>query len=140
MSERERIANHLGDIGAICNDVGFAFGFYQFARLREAWQRASHEAFGHRLMMDRIVPGGVAVDLDERLRKAMRAEAAALRKQIARLMAIINDLPRSPTACAVRACSSRSSPERSAASASSGARRERLSMCAAMRPTRPMTG
>ena len=93
MCERERVANHVGDIGALLNDIAFAFGFYQFSRLREAWQRASHEAFGHRFMMDCIVPGGVAVDLDERLRKGMRAEAAALRKQIARLMAIINDLP-----------------------------------------------
>ena len=25
LAERERIANHLGDIGACCNDVGFAF-------------------------------------------------------------------------------------------------------------------
>ena len=34
--ERERIANHLGDIGAICNDVAFAFYFmlYQTMRLK----------------------------------------------------------------------------------------------------------
>ncbi|MFH1604252.1 MAG: NADH-quinone oxidoreductase subunit C, partial [Pseudomonadota bacterium] len=37
MCERERIANHVGDIGAILNDIAFAFGFYQFARLREEW-------------------------------------------------------------------------------------------------------
>jgi len=33
--ERERVANHLGDIGAICNDVGFAFANSQYSRLRE---------------------------------------------------------------------------------------------------------
>ncbi len=93
MCERERVANHVGDIGAILNDIAFAFGFYQFARLREEWQRVSREAFGHRFMMDCIVPGGVAVDLDERFIAQMRKEAGALRKQIARLMAIINDLP-----------------------------------------------
>ena len=59
LAERERIANHLGDIGAICNDVGFGFAYYQFGRLRELWQRASARAFGHRLLMDRVVPGGV---------------------------------------------------------------------------------
>src|ERR1019366_7495897 len=53
----------------------------------------SREAFGHRFMMDRIVPGGLAVDLDERFGAVMRDEAGALRKQIGRLMAIINDLP-----------------------------------------------
>ena len=93
MCERERVANHVGDIGAMLNDIAFAFGFYQFARLREEWQRVSREAFGHRFMMDRIVPGGVAVDLDERFIPAMRDEVGALRKQIGRLMAIINDLP-----------------------------------------------
>jgi Ni,Fe-hydrogenase III large subunit len=93
MCERERVANHVGDIGALLNDIAFAFGFYQFSRLREAWQRVSHEAFGHRFMMDRIVPGGVAVDLDERFGAVMRDEVAALRRQIDKLMAVINDLP-----------------------------------------------
>ena len=65
MAERERIANHLGDIGAICNDVGFAFAYYQFSRLREVWLRQNQQSFKHRLMMDCIVPGGVDVDLSE---------------------------------------------------------------------------
>ncbi len=93
MCERERVANHVGDVGAMLNDIAFAFGFYQFARLREAWQRLSREAFGHRFMMDCVVPGGVAADLDQRFIAAMRDEAGILRKQITRLMAIINDLP-----------------------------------------------
>ncbi len=93
MCERERVANHVGDIGAMLNDIAFAFGFIQFARLREQWQRVSREAFGHRFMMDCIVPGGVGVDLDERFISAMRDEADALRKQIGKLMAIVNDLP-----------------------------------------------
>ena len=33
--ERERIANHLGDLGYLGNDGGFAFGLAQFARLRK---------------------------------------------------------------------------------------------------------
>jgi Ni,Fe-hydrogenase III large subunit len=93
MCERERVANHVGDIGAMLNDIAFAFGFYQFARLREEWQRVSREAFGHRFMMDCIVPGGLAADLHARFISPMRDEAGALRKQIGRLMAIINDLP-----------------------------------------------
>jgi len=93
MCERERVANHVGDIGAMLNDIAFAFGFYQFARLREEWQRASHEACGHRFMMDCVAPGGVTADLEARHIAAMRAEAGALHQQIGRLMAIINDLP-----------------------------------------------
>ena len=33
--ERERIANHLGDLGALGNDGGLAFGLAQFSRLKE---------------------------------------------------------------------------------------------------------
>ena len=33
--ECERIANHLGDLGALGNDAGFAFGLAQFSRLKE---------------------------------------------------------------------------------------------------------
>lgn len=93
MCERERVANHLGDIGAIANDVGFAFAFYQFGRLRESWQRASFAAFGHRFMMDRIVPGGVAVDLAPECMATMRQEIGLLRPQLGKLMAIIYDSP-----------------------------------------------
>lgn len=63
MAERERIANHLGDIAAICNDVAFTFAYYQLTRIKEQWLRENNLAFGHRLMMDRIIPGGVVEDL-----------------------------------------------------------------------------
>lgn len=64
MLERERIANHLGDLGALGNDAGLAFGLAQFSRLREDWLRISQEMFGHRLMMDCIIPGGVVSDVN----------------------------------------------------------------------------
>jgi Ni,Fe-hydrogenase III large subunit len=63
MCELERLANHFGDIGAICNDAAFAVLHAQCALLREHVLRAAGHCFGHRLMMDRIVPGGVAADL-----------------------------------------------------------------------------
>lgn len=62
--ERERVANHLGDLGAIGNDAGFAFGLSQFMRLREDWLRLSKSVFAHRLMMDYICPGGVERDIN----------------------------------------------------------------------------
>ncbi|MEW6324567.1 MAG: NADH-quinone oxidoreductase subunit C [Nitrospirota bacterium] len=63
MLERERIANHLGDLGAIANDAALSFLFYQFMALREQMLRTNHGLFGHRLLMDGIRPGGVAADL-----------------------------------------------------------------------------
>ena len=64
MAEVERIANHCGDIGAVCNDAAFAIMLARFGLLREATLRAAAHCFGHRLMMDRVLPGGVAADLD----------------------------------------------------------------------------
>lgn len=63
MAELERLANHLGDFGAICNDASFSLMFAQCGMLRERTLRAADFGFGHRLMMDRVVPGGVANDL-----------------------------------------------------------------------------
>src|SRR5207344_2058173 len=72
--ERERVANHLGDLGALGNDAALSFGLAQFSRLREDWQRLSREAFGHRFMMDAIVPGGVALDLPPPMRDRLRLQ------------------------------------------------------------------
>ena len=58
--ERERIANHLGDLGYLGNDGGLAFGLAQFMRLKEDVLRLNAEVFGHRYLMDFVVPGGVA--------------------------------------------------------------------------------
>jgi Ni,Fe-hydrogenase III large subunit len=63
MAELERLANHLGDIGAICNDASFSIMHAHCAVLREYILRAAAESFGHRLMMDQVVPGGVAENI-----------------------------------------------------------------------------
>ena len=64
MSELERLANHFGDIlGAICNDASFSLMYAQCGILRERTLRAADACFGHRLMMDIIVPGGVSREL-----------------------------------------------------------------------------
>ncbi|MGE3780631.1 MAG: hypothetical protein AB7F89_25805 [Pirellulaceae bacterium] len=60
--ELERMQNHLGDLGALGNDAGFAFGLAQFSRLKETLLRAMETAFGQRYLLDAIVPGGVADD------------------------------------------------------------------------------
>jgi Ni,Fe-hydrogenase III large subunit len=63
MAELERMANHFGDIGAICNDVSFSLMYAECGILRERPLRAAETCFGHRLMMDKIVPGGTSQDL-----------------------------------------------------------------------------
>ncbi|MGH8799793.1 MAG: NADH-quinone oxidoreductase subunit C [Casimicrobiaceae bacterium] len=89
--ERERVANHLGDLGYLGNDGGFAFGHSQFSRLREDVLRLNDSAFGHRLLMDVIVPGGVVRDLSGGDAAAMRAQCAALEREIVILRDIYDD-------------------------------------------------
>ncbi len=90
LAERERVINHLWDLGALCNDVGFAFGYYEFGRLRELWLRENSEGFGHRLLMDRIVPGGVNVDVTPDTAERMRNSLAALHRELNELLTILD--------------------------------------------------
>src|ERR1700719_2018067 len=73
LAELERLCKHLGDIGAICNDASFTLIHAHCSVLRESVLRASNTAFGHRLMRDVIVPGGVARDLGDGGREAIEA-------------------------------------------------------------------
>jgi len=63
MAELERLHNHLNDFGFICNDAAFAAIHARCGVLREGVLRAADAAFGHRLMMDRVIPGGVSADI-----------------------------------------------------------------------------
>lgn len=85
-AERERIANHLGDIGAICNDVAFTFAFMQMMRLKELWCRTNYELFGHRFLMDKIIPAGVCVDINEAASAFLHTEIAQLRAELSEIM------------------------------------------------------
>ena len=89
--ERERLANHIGDLGALGNDGGFAFGLAQFSRLREDVLRANAAAFGHRMLMDVVVPGGVSRNLEFEHVHAMRDEADRLARQIVALRSVYDE-------------------------------------------------
>ena len=80
--ERERIANHLGDLGYIGNDAGFAFGLSQFSRLKEDVLRLNQRLFGHRLLMDVVVPGGCAREAGADAASELRAQCATLIREL----------------------------------------------------------
>jgi Ni,Fe-hydrogenase III large subunit/Ni,Fe-hydrogenase III component G len=86
--ERERIANHLGDLGYLGNDGGLAFGLMQFSRLKEDVLRTNARVFGHRYLMDRVVPGGVAGDVDGASAQAMMEEALRLKDELRALRSV----------------------------------------------------
>jgi Ni,Fe-hydrogenase III large subunit/Ni,Fe-hydrogenase III component G len=89
--ERERIANHCGDLGAIANDAAFAFLWHQMARLKELLLRTNRSLFGHRFMMDWVVPGGVAGDLTTAGRAALLRELDGFLDEFERLVTISDD-------------------------------------------------
>ncbi len=86
MAELERLANHAGDFGAICNDAGFPLINAHAGALRETILRQAEACFGHRLMMDRIVPGGVAADLVPASAASLLAELPSWRGRFERLV------------------------------------------------------
>ena len=86
MAELERVANHLGDFGAICNDAAFSIMLAHCGILRERVLRCAAACFGHRLMMDRIVPGGVASDLSTDGATGIRALIDEIRARLPSLV------------------------------------------------------
>jgi Ni,Fe-hydrogenase III large subunit len=91
--ERERIANHLGDLGYLGNDGGLAFGLAQFSRLKEDLLRLNARLFGHRFLMDRIAPGGTTVDIDQVGVNAILEQTERLEEEVQALRAIYYDHP-----------------------------------------------
>ncbi|OGA19869.1 MAG: hydrogenase expression protein HypE [Betaproteobacteria bacterium RIFCSPLOWO2_02_FULL_63_19] len=91
MSELERLANHFGDIGAVCNDAAFALLHAQCGLLREQVLRASERCFGHRLMMDCIVPGGVRNDLPQHAPQVLSDLVAGVRRRFPELIELFDN-------------------------------------------------
>ena len=89
--ERERVANHLGDLGYLGNDAALAFGLSQFMRLKEDWLRLSAQAFGHRLLMDCVCPGGVAIDLLGEFAVPIIAQCTAIEAEVRKLKHIYDE-------------------------------------------------
>jgi Ni,Fe-hydrogenase III large subunit len=82
MAELERIAGHLDTLAAMAEATGTEVAATRFAWHGEAIRRAANLAFGHRLMMDCVVPGGVATDIapggSEEIDRVLSAVAAEL--------------------------------------------------------------
>lgn len=89
--ELERIANHLGDVGALANDAGFAFGLVQFSRLKEDLLRAVSQVLGQRYLLDAVIPGGTRVDVSTETSEILSGRLAAIRRETADLRAIYED-------------------------------------------------
>ncbi|MGC2714037.1 MAG: hydrogenase expression protein HypE, partial [Pseudolabrys sp.] len=79
------------DIGAICNDASFSLMYAQCGILRERTLRAAEACFGHRLMMDAIVPGGVARDIALEGTEHVKTLLAEVRRIFPRLIELYDN-------------------------------------------------
>jgi Ni,Fe-hydrogenase III large subunit len=93
MAELERLANHLGDIGAVCNDAALSIMHAQCGQLREQVLRAARACFGHRLMMDCVIPGGVLRDLPADGERRLSALVALVRAEFPDLVEVYDNTP-----------------------------------------------
>jgi Ni,Fe-hydrogenase III large subunit/Ni,Fe-hydrogenase III component G len=59
--ELERMYNHVADLGALANDVGYGIANAHALRIRERLLRLNARVTGHRLLREAIRPGGVSV-------------------------------------------------------------------------------
>lgn len=89
--ERERIMNHIGDLGALGNDAGLGFGLAQFSRLKEDMLRLNAETFGHRYLMDVISLGGIHINLSQSAINKLQHEIVTLAKEISTLRTIYTE-------------------------------------------------
>ena len=89
--EIERIQNHIGDLGALGNDAGFAFGLSQCSRLKEELTRTVAAALGQRYLLDVIVPGGVSVDLSDEAARALTVRLGRTAGLVRQLRTIYDD-------------------------------------------------
>ncbi len=89
--ELERLQNHLGDLGALGNDAGFAFGLAQFSRLKEELLRSMQGTIGQRYLLDAVVPGGTAFDLTDPDAAALRAAVERVGRSVLELRRIYDE-------------------------------------------------
>ena len=89
--ELERLANHLGDLGALGNDAGFAFGLAQFSRLKELLLRQTARVLGQRYLLDFVIPGGAVIDPEPASLAALGEFTGLLSAEVGRLRQVYDE-------------------------------------------------
>ncbi len=91
--ELERMLAHIGDVGALCGDVGFAVPAAYTSRLKERLLRASTRAIGTRYWRSISIPGGVTRDISPENAVELRRAAASVAREFAEMAQMILDTP-----------------------------------------------
>lgn len=87
--ELERLANHVGDLGALCNDVAFLPGAAYLGRLRGEFLNLTLEICGNRFGRNLLRPGGVLFDSPPAQADQLRRRLAALRPEVLQVLEMV---------------------------------------------------
>lgn len=91
--ELERLANHIGDLGAMAGDVGYNIGPTLFPPMRGAALALVQTLTGNRRQRWYIIPGGVSRDLDDAGRRDILKGLDDWQKQVRRNVPLILENP-----------------------------------------------
>ena len=91
--ELERAGAHIGDLGAICNDIGYAMGYAVFGALRTLVINTLLEICGSRFGRGLVRPGGVKFDIDAGLRERARRTLEKAGGEVERMGEIMFNSP-----------------------------------------------
>lgn len=84
--ELERLANHVGDLGALCNDVAFLPGASFLGRLRGEFLNLTLEICGNRFGRNLLRPGGVLFDVPSDLANKLRKRLDGLLAEVRQVL------------------------------------------------------
>lgn len=87
--ELERLHNHIGDVGAICNDTAYTLAHAHCSRMKEQIMQLNDRLAGSRFLRGVNQVGGCAVDLEARRLDEVVAELDRIEQDFAELESII---------------------------------------------------
>jgi Ni,Fe-hydrogenase III large subunit/Ni,Fe-hydrogenase III component G len=87
--ELERLYNHIGDVGAICNDTAYALAHAHCGRMKERLMQLNDRLTGSRFLRGVNIVGGVSCDLTPPQLAELLAQLQEVQRDFAELQTIL---------------------------------------------------